>query len=170
MECKDISEHLVIQAVGAVNGLYNAKTYSKTGGTKRQSKVGFIKDEQIKFAFLSIAKKVYKGVHLDRIEDLQYGEYHPEGEYGWHQDCHVEPYKDGRIRKVSFSVFLNDDFDGGEFDLEVYSPAVEKRYETFKLKPNTALFFRAEQWHRVRPVKSGVRKSIVGWVLGPKWK
>ena len=99
MECKDISEHLVIQAVGAVNGLYNAKTYSKTGGTKRQSKVGFIKDEQIKFAFLSIAKKVYKGVHLDRIEDLQYGEYHPEGEYGWHQDCHVEPYKDGRIRK-----------------------------------------------------------------------
>ena len=57
MECKDISEHLVIQAVGAVNGLYNAKTYSKTGGTKRQSKVGFIKDEQIKFAFLSIAKK-----------------------------------------------------------------------------------------------------------------
>ena len=170
MECKDISEHLVIQRVGAVNGLYNAKTYSKTGGTKRQSKVGFIKDEQIKFAFLSIAKKVYKGVHLDRIEDLQYGEYHPEGEYGWHQDCHVEPYKDGRIRKVSFSVFLNDDFDGGEFDLEVYSPAVEKRYETFKLKPNTALFFKSDQWHRVRPVKSGVRKSIVGWVLGKQWK
>jgi hypothetical protein len=24
-------------------------------------------------------------------------------------------------------------------------------------------------WHRVRPVKSGVRKSIVGWVLGPPW-
>ena len=22
-------------------------------------------------------------------------------------------------------------------------------------------------WHRVRPVKSGVRKSIVGWLLGP---
>ena len=170
MECKDISKHLVNQAIGAVNGLYNAKTYSKSGGTKRQSKVGFIKDEQIKYAFLSIAKKVYKGVHLDRIEDLQYGEYHPEGEYGWHQDCHVEPYKDGRIRKVSFSVFLNDDFDGGEFDLEVYSPAVEKRYETFKLKPNTALFFKSDQWHRVRPVKSGVRKSIVGWVLGKQWK
>ena len=38
MECKDISEHLVIQAVGAVNGLYNAKTYSKTGGTKDNPK------------------------------------------------------------------------------------------------------------------------------------
>ena len=52
----------------------------------------------------------------------------------------------------------------------MYSPAVEKRYETFKLKPNTALFFKSDQWHRVRPVKSGVRKSIVGWVLGKQWK
>ena len=67
-------------------------------------------------------------------------------------------------------LYLNDDFDGGEFDLEVYSPAIEKRYETFKLKPNTALFFKSDQWHRVRPVKSGVRKSIVGWVLGKQWK
>jgi predicted 2-oxoglutarate/Fe(II)-dependent dioxygenase YbiX len=73
---------------------------------------------------------------------------------------------------IAYISFIQSDAwsEGGEFDLEVYSPAIEKRYETFKLKPNTALFFKSDQWHRVRPVKSGVRKSIVGWVLGKQWK
>ena len=30
------------------------------------------------------------------------------------------PYPDGRIRKISFSIFLNNNFEGGEFDLEIH--------------------------------------------------
>ena len=45
------------------------------------------------------------------------------------------------------------------------------RYKTFSNLPiNTILFFQSDYWHRVRPVTNGVRKSIVGWVLGPKFR
>ena len=71
------------------------------------------------------------------------------------------------IRKVSFSTILNDDFEGGEFDIETKNPADKKRYDTFDNKKQNTIIFPSHMWHRVRPVKSGVRKSIVGWVLGP---
>ena len=31
-------------------------------------------------------------------------------------------------------------------------------------------FFDSRTPHRVRKVKSGMRKSLVGWVVGPRWK
>ena len=35
-------------------------------------------------------------------------------------------------------------------------------------KPNVGdlILFPSHIWHKVHPVKSGVRKSLVGWVLG----
>ena len=30
--------------------------------------------------------------------------------------------------------------------------------------------FDSRTQHRVLPVKSGLRKSIVGWTVGPRWK
>ena len=109
---------------------------------------------------------------IDTIEPLQYSEYPVGGEYGWHQDILAKPYSDGKIRKVTFSILLNDDYTGGEFDLEVYGPGHEqdgKRYITFAAQETkqNVLFFESNMWHRVRPVKSGVRKSLVGWSLGP---
>ncbi len=111
---------------------------------------------------------------IDTIEALQYSEYTADvsGEYGWHQDILGKPYSDGRIRKITFSIFLNDDYTGGEFDLEIYGPGHEqdgKRYITFSAQETdqNILFFESNMWHRVRPVKSGVRKSLVGWSLGP---
>ena len=110
--------------------------------------------------------------NLDTIEALQYSEYYEGGEYGWHQDIHQKPYSDGKIRKVTFAIFLNDDYTGGEFDLEVYGPEHEqdgKRYITFAAQKTNQniLLFESNMWHRVRPVKSGVRKTLVGWSLGP---
>ena len=99
-------------------------------------------------------------------EPLQYSEYDVGDEYGWHRDVHDEPYSNGLVRKVSFSTILNDDFEGGEFDIETKNPEDKRRYETFKSEEYNTIIFPAHMWHRVRPVKSGVRKSIVGWLLG----
>ena len=33
-----------------------------------------------------------------------------------------------------------------------------------------AIFFQSDRWHRVRPVSSGVRKSLVAWYSGPTFK
>ena len=151
------------------------KTLSSTNETKRNSNVTFIDDHVILKEFLDVTKRINNNAswnfNIDTIEPLQYGEYNQTQEYGWHVDQHNKPYSDGKVRKISFSIFLNDDYTGGEFDLELHSPSVKNRYETFsKLPLNTALFFQSDYWHRVRPVTKGVRKSLVGWVLGPEFK
>ena len=138
----------------------------ESGKVKRNSKIFFIKDtETCKEIFNLINKTTV--IQLTDIEPLQYSEYGVGGEYGWHRDIHDKPYPNGLIRKVSFSTILNDDFEGGEFDIETKNPADKKRYDTFDNKKQNTIIFPSHMWHRVRPVKSGVRKSVVGWVLGP---
>ena len=150
-----------------------SNSYQGLGG--RTNSVSFIHDKQIQERWLSVARTVNKDLgwdfNLTAIEPIQYGEYAKSEEYSWHVDQHRTPYKDNMIRKVSFSVFLNDDYTGGEFDLEIYPPQKTPRFKTFSELPvNTILFFQSEYWHRVRPVHDGVRKSLVGWVLGPKFR
>ena len=139
---------------------------NESGKVKRDSKVFFIKDVGTCKEIFNLINDVTRG-QLTDIEPLQYSEYDVGGEYGWHRDAHDEPYSNGLVRKISFSTILNDDFDGGEFDIETKNPTDKKRYETFNSKEYNTIIFPSHMWHRVRPVKSGVRKSIVGWVLGP---
>ena len=138
----------------------------ESGKVKRNSKVFFIKDAgTCKEIFNLINKSTV--IQLTDIEPLQYSEYGVGGEYGWHRDVHEKPYPNGLVRKMSFSTILNNDFEGGEFDIETKNPADKKRYDTFDNKKHNTIIFPSHMWHRVRPVKSGIRKSIVGWVLGP---
>ena len=75
----------------------------------------------------------------------------------------------GCIRKVSMSLLMNDEFEGGELDIEIYKPGTEPRYDTIKLPKGSAVFFQSDRWHRVRPVTKGIRKSLVAWFYGPPY-
>ena len=75
------------------------------------------------------------------IEPVQYGIYEPGGTYNWHVDQHPKPVR-GNVRKISMTLFLNEDYEGGEFDLELYSPDTDPRFKTFKLKTGSAIFSR----------------------------
>ena len=145
-----------------------------SGLTTRTSSVSWIKNKNACQRVFSVMKKQaeqFSSLHLDNIEPLQYSEYRNDQEYGWHKDVRNIPYTDGRIRKLSFSIFLNDDYEGGEFDLEIYSPDTSPRYLEVKKQNNAnCIIFNSDMWHRVRPVTSGVKKSIVGWMLGPMVK
>ena len=139
----------------------------ESGKVKRNSKVFFIKDDETCKEIFNLINET-TSIQLTDIEPLQYSEYSVGGEYGWHRDILDNPYPNGLVRKVSFSTLLNQDFEGGEFDIETRNPFEKKRYDTFDLsKKHNTVIFPSHMWHRVRPVKSGVRKSIVGWVLGP---
>ena len=83
------------------------------------------------------------------------------------------------VRKLSFSIQLSDpeDYEGGELEFKVNKYGSEKRGdfaldETFFApnKKGTIIIFDSRVKHRVCEVKSGVRKSLVGWVVGPRWK
>ena len=151
---------------------------SESHNITRNSQISWIGDKEIcRNVFGEILNQVVNfnshisRVHLNDIEPIQYSEYGVGQEYGWHMDTSSIPYPNGLIRKLSFSVFLNEDYEGGEFDLEIYGPATEPRYVEIKKQPKTnCIIFYSDTWHRVRPVTKGVKKSLVGWVLGNQFK
>ena len=121
-------------------------------------------------------------------ENLQYTQYGEGQFYNWHVDAGIDScYKPQNIlrsavndpqdnlnvnneyvRKLSFSLQLSDpeDYRGGEVQ---FLDTSGKSYFMPKQR-GTIAFFDSRTSHRVRKVKSGMRKSIVGWVIGPRWK
>jgi PKHD-type hydroxylase len=146
---------------------------SVNASRNRSSEIRWIENGELKTLFDPIVADVNRvndwNVALSHSEHFQHARYAVGGKYDWHIDQHPHPHKlDGLIRKVSFTLFLNDGYAGGELDIEVGSPRLENRCATFAdKKPGTMVFFLADLWHRVRPVSSGTRETLVGWYLGP---
>ena len=120
-------------------------------------------------------------------ESLQYTRY-SEGEfYGWHNDAGLQtqykPQSVGNlaeglandfvnenielVRKLSFSLQLSgpDDYEGGNVQ---FIDEAGKSYFAPR-KRGTIVLFDSRTQHRVLKVTKGVRKSIVGWVVGKRW-
>lgn len=112
-------------------------------------------------------------VDINGYDQFQYTEYHDynQGHYGWHSDIFLGALpanSNSETRKLSLTLLLNEpgvDFEGGELQF-----GHESNYECAKMKKGTIVVFPSFNLHRVAPVTKGVRKSIVIWTLGPKWK
>lgn len=95
-------------------------------------------------------------------ESLQLTKYDaPKGHYDYHLDKCVN----STIRKLSFSILLNDDYDGGDFEI-----LIEKESTKLPKSQGTMLIFPSYILHRVTPVIKGSRYSIVGWITGKPFK
>ena len=121
-------------------------------------------------------------------ETMQYTRYEEGQYYHWHNDSglatHYKPVSVGNrsegrqedfvnenlelVRKLSFALQLSspDDYEGGNV---VLLDEAGKKYIVPRQR-GTMVLFDSRTQHRVNKVKSGVRKSIVGWVVGPRWK
>tara|TARA_B100000035_G_scaffold229756_1_gene197952 strand:- start:556 stop:1107 length:552 start_codon:yes stop_codon:yes gene_type:complete len=139
---------------------------------KRYTDVAWLRDKTLLSMFLRMGKQINRSahwnLHLTGVEPIQFGSYGEGGFYDWHQDQHPS-IVNGVVRKISMTLFLNNEYEGGEFDLEIYKPGEKQRFVTIKPKPYSAVFFLADQWHRVRPVTAGHRKSLVAWFYGPPY-
>jgi len=99
------------------------------------------------------------------VEDFQYTVYDGGGDhYSWHIDKGTSTISP---RKLSIVLQLTDpsEYEGG--DLEFYvapKPSVAKKQK--------GLIYAFPSWmlHRVTPVTSGIRRSLVVWAAGPKFK
>jgi PKHD-type hydroxylase len=102
-------------------------------------------------------------------DKIQYTVYDSKGShYGWHTDRRgSESGISKDIRKLSISLLLSNpsEYEGGELQLHGLN-----YLETLKPEFGQAIIFPANCPHRVRPIKSGVRRSLVGWFGGPRWK
>jgi len=112
-------------------------------------------------------------------ESIQYTQYGPEQFYTWHADQRRKPYDaasrwPGQTRKISISIHLSEahEYEGGEFvieDIQAPPDNMERRLASL-LEARTrgsAIVFPSHLYHRVNPVISGTRRSLVAWFLGP---
>ena len=82
------------------------------------------------------------------------------GKYDWHID--LGPSKLASTRKLGFTLFLNDDYEGGEFQIK----SGRENYIPPEQETGNLLFFPTYLLHRVTLVTKGTRSVIVGWVHG----
>lgn len=104
---------------------------------------------------------------LSHFQQLQYGKYKPGGHYKWHYDCGPNL---NEHRKLSFVLGLSDpnSYEGGELQINANGDANEPH--SLKIKRGDLVVFPSYISHRVTPVTSGERMTLVGWVIGPKFK
>jgi len=118
----------------------------------------------------------------DYSEACQFTKYKLNQFYDWHCDSWGSPYNNpenqqthGKIRKISMTCQLTDgsEYTGGEleFDFRQYDPDKRKKnihaIQCKEIIPKgTIVLFPSFVWHRVKPVLSGTRYSLVVWSCG----
>jgi PKHD-type hydroxylase len=157
--------------IGTIFGSEEKETVEKV----RKSGVKFHKRDQntawifdrINTAIEANNERYYR-FNLNGYEYFQYTTYDKEGKYDWHMDMAMglDPGNYQETRKLSMTICLNDEYTGGEFQINM---GQEKNAETLQAKKGRAFFFPSFMIHRVAPIKKGVRKSLVVWVTGPKF-
>jgi PKHD-type hydroxylase len=147
--------------------------------------------------YVNLANKNNFCYDLDGVDGgtIQYTVYNEGDFYGWHDDQGLSDFLSNnhilssdksaseviadnkenylsiqteRIRKLSFVVQLShhDDYEGGNLQLMLENDQTHFAPR----KRGTVIVFDSRARHRVTRVKAGVRKSIVGWVAGPRWR
>lgn len=138
----------------------------------RFSKVSWIhKNDECKDIYDWFIDKVdrinywHYGLNLTGMEPLQYTRYPLNGHYNYHHDITIR--KDNIMRKLSIVVSLSDrsDYEGGEFNLMPHG------INPLRVKFGKGDLIAFPSWvpHKVEPVTSGHRITLVGWVCGPKF-
>ena len=101
--------------------------------------------------------------HSNQSEYLRYDK---SGHFSNHIDTFVENFIDLHdCRKLTVLVFLNNDFEGGKFYLINGDNKVYPRQN-----PGDVIVFPSFLMHGVEPVTSGIRRTIVSWMVGPYFK
>ena len=109
----------------------------------------------------------------DFSESCQFTKYEKGQFYDWH--CDSSEKEGPKIRKISMTCQLTDgsEYEGGEleFDFRNYDPHMrdesKHRIQCKEILPKGSIIvFPSFVWHRVKPVTSGTRYSLVVWHLG----
>ena len=152
----------------------------KTDTKTRMSDVFWTTEQWIydlTWPYMTEANKI-AGWKLDikAAESMQLTRYRKGGFYNFHRDGnsdHLSAYDNpgnsfmhGHVRKISMSIILNDNFEGGAFEFASYNKE-ECSITPIEAKAGDLIFFCSGMEHRVAPVTKGVRYSLVNWFLGP---
>jgi len=177
----EVCEKLIADAI-ALDKDFESGKLSNSGYVDkktRKSEIKFIQNEDPFSEIFDIfwnksldANEKFFNFHLSRLEYLQFSKYDSKvkGEFKEHQD--VDWINDDPIhhRKLSVILQLSDPttYTGGDLILKSLSTEMSPNSMQFKGQ-GTLIVFPSFLFHRVLPVTSGVRHSLVGWIEGNKW-
>jgi PKHD-type hydroxylase len=141
----------------------------------RDSSVAWLDNQDLIDNIFRICDKVNEELNfeLTGMEQLQFTEYKaPSGHYKFHIDGNgignygvsTDSARKGSTRKLSMSCLLSDNFEGGELVMHF------GKDEIVHMKKGDAVFFPSYYLHKVSPVTSGIRYSLVTWFVGPPFK
>jgi PKHD-type hydroxylase len=109
-------------------------------------------------------------------ESCQITRYTKGGFYSWHKDgigSHItagnlpdNKFLHGNTRKLSMSILLNDDYEGGDFQIHGTSNHGEVAFTPVSGE-GSVIVFPSFTEHQVAPITKGIRYSLVTWFVGP---
>ena len=121
-------------------------------------------------------KQARWNLDIRAAESMQITRYKKGGFYGFHKDGQADhlaaydnpgnPFMHGHVRKISMSIILNGNFEGGAFEFASYNK--EKCVITpIEAEAGSVIVFPSAMEHRVAPITKGVRYSLVVWFVVP---
>jgi len=117
---------------------------------------------------------------ITAVESMQITKYKPGSFYAWHRDGPSDclsvynmpdnKFMHGKVRKLSMTILLNGNYQGGEFQFSHYNK-LDNKIETPDFKnAGSVIVFPSWIEHQVTPVTKGTRYSLVAWFVGPPFK
>ena len=155
----------------AKNAEVNNAGKEETRDELRKSRIMFIKPGDNDWIYDKLAQACiqtnanrYKFEILGFQTELQLANYSNTDFFEWHMDFGAGDISN---RKLSISVQLSDsdEYEGGDLQFMINQNILNAPREK-----GTAIIFPSFALHRVTPITSGSRKSIVGWIAGPPYK
>ena len=154
-----------------------ATTKEKKGQGKRKTNISWTSEQwlfDLVFEYMRSAN-VQSGwnFEVDAAESMQIGKYSKGCFYDYHQDgdgvtIYDEPENNwlhNKTRKLSMTILLNEDYEGGDFRFYGDDETALKEKEK-----GSVLVFPSYMQHCVEKITKGNRYSLVVWFLGPSFR
>ena len=110
-----------------------------------------------------------ESMQITRYKKGEFYHFHRDGN-GDHLSVFDEPdnkFKHGYVRKLSMTVLLNENYEGGEFQFSNYRNQKCMIHTPEFNKTGSIIIFPSYVEHRVLPVTKGTSYSLVFWFTGP---
>jgi len=103
---------------------------------------------------------------------VQFTKYGVGDHYNWHKDTEIPETHDGKVRKLSITVTLNDDYEGGKLFIDTNHTYGKKdpKHISKVDSAGSICVFPSDTWHKISKVTKGTRYSLVVWLTGEAWK
>lgn len=157
-ECNQILNKCLNESILKIAEVYDNKSMNTViDVSKRKCKVAEIDLGELNNIIIKNLKEYFDVKGYDfKISNYQFTKYQNGDYFNWHTDSSGGVYNE---RILTIVIQLNDEYEGGEFELEI-----DGKVYSLKKGIGNLFAFSSLTKHRIKEIKNGVRYSIVNWL------